>query len=325
MKKYKPIPRKKAICAIPSKYVRFIGTHPAHPGTGRGPGARLREKYPKSPHEIDRKNVSVGLETEALLEHLKIQPQDHLLTEAKDILSKCGTVDGASNKTGLIIGYVQSGKTMSFTTVTTLARDNKFQLIILIAGTSISLLRQSTKRLLGDLRLLDGSNRRRDRKWQPYINPRKNDKGSIEEALAEWREPSVPQSELQTVLITVMKHHTHLAHLIEVLAQMDLSQVPALIIDDEGDQASMNNRVQHDEESTTYGRLVDLRKSLPRHTFLQYTATPQAPLLISLIDILSPQFVQILTPGEDYTGGKYFFENKALIKTIPDKDIPSLL
>ena len=39
-----------------------------------------------------------------------------------------------------------------------------------------------------------------------------------------------------------------------------------------------------------------------------YTATPQAPLLINLADVLSPDFVSVLTPGAGYTGGEYFFE-----------------
>src|SRR5882762_1115092 len=42
------------------------------------------------------------------------------------------TLKGAA--TGLIVGYVQSGKTLSFTTVIGLARDNGFPLVILVAG-----------------------------------------------------------------------------------------------------------------------------------------------------------------------------------------------
>nr|WP_246283789.1 Z1 domain-containing protein [Nocardioides perillae] len=38
-----------------------------------------------------------------------------------------------------------------------------------------------------------------------------------------------------------------------------------------------------------------------------YTATPQAPLLINLADVLSPDFVSVLTPGSGYTGGQHFF------------------
>ncbi len=42
--KRRHIPTKKSICKVPPKYVRFIGTHAAHPGTGKGPGALLRVK-----------------------------------------------------------------------------------------------------------------------------------------------------------------------------------------------------------------------------------------------------------------------------------------
>ena len=42
-----------------------------------------------------------------------------------------------------MVGYVQSGKTLSFTTVTTLARDNGFPLVILFAGTKDNLHQQT--------------------------------------------------------------------------------------------------------------------------------------------------------------------------------------
>src|SRR5690349_13721718 len=97
-----------------------------------------------------------------------------------------------------------------------------------------------------------------------------------------------------------MKNHRHLSNLIEVLSRLRLERVPALVIDDEADQAGLNTLVRQGDESTTYQRLVALRACLPHHTYLQYTATPQAPLLINLIDVLSPAFAQVLTPGDDY-------------------------
>ncbi|NJK54149.1 MAG: hypothetical protein HC936_17720 [Leptolyngbyaceae cyanobacterium SU_3_3] len=67
-----------------------------------------------------------------------------------------------------------------------------------------------------------------------------------------------------------------------------------------------------------------LKDALPHHTFIQYTATPQAPLLINLIDVLSPRFVQVLTPGEGYTGSKAFFVDRPqLTNPIPEDEIPT--
>lgn len=69
---------------------------------------------------------------------------------------------------------------------------------------------------------------------------------------------------------------------------MNLNGTSVLIIDDEADQVSLNTEASQGEESATYSCLIRLRSSLPNHTYLQYTATPQAPLLINIIDSLSP-------------------------------------
>jgi len=67
-----------------------------------------------------------------------------------------------------------------------------------------------------------------------------------------------------------------------------------------------------------------LRQALPNHTYLQYTATPQAPLLISIIDSLSPNFIYVLEPGGDYTGGRAFFaDNRPNVRVIPPQEVPT--
>jgi hypothetical protein len=279
----------------------------------------------QSKDKIIRWQPIVGNETLSLLAHFRIPEaeKDRIKDEAVSILSKCVPPIATDEAlTGLVIGYVQSGKTMSFTTVTALAKDNGYQIVIVIAGTSTSLLTQSTNRLIKDLRL----DNRDDRQWQHFessiIKP--NDYDKIKSTLDDWRDPSVLISERKTVLITVMKHHGHLQKVHEILKRLNLEQVPTLIIDDEADQASLNAKVKKGHTSTTYQRILSLKDQLPHHTFLQYTATPQAPLLINLIDVLSPQFAEILTPGQGYTGGKDFFgATSGLIKTIPDDEIPS--
>ena len=273
-----------------------------------------------------RWNPVVGPETLGLLSYFRSLSDDsrhRLRDEALNIIANCVPPSATQDaETGLVIGYVQSGKTMSFTMVAALARDNGYRIVIVITGVSMPLFRQSSGRLRRDLRLED----RPDRKWQYFENPRSlgSDRRSIEDTLADWNDASMPESEHQTVLITVMKNHTHLRNLIQVLSVFDLRGVPILVIDDEADQAGLNTRVRQNDESTTYLRLLELRRRLPQHTFLQYTATPQAPLLINIIDTLSPRFAEVLTPGTDYTGGREFFlDRPELIRTIPPGDIPS--
>jgi hypothetical protein len=270
-------------------------------------------------------DVAVGRETLALLENLGL-PQNRAITvrdEAASVLRRSVAPNtGAGQETGLVLGYVQSGKTMSFTTVAALARDNGYAMVIVIAGTSDPLTEQSRQRLRQDLRF----DHRTDRSWRHFHNPRisEQDHTRIETTLADWRDPGVLPQERSTILITVMKNHHHLAHLIEVLNQVNLNRLPVLIVDDEADQAGLNNLINEGQESTTYQRLCALKAAVPHHTFLQYTATPQGPLLINLIDVLSPAFATTLTPGPDYIGGRDFFlGSRPLVRIIPPGDIPS--
>lgn len=270
-----------------------------------------------------------GKTTEALRKH--ISPSrvtesewEIIESEAISVLANCVSPKASPRQeTGLVVGYVQSGKTLSFTTVAALARDNGYQMIIAIAGTSTNLRDQSTERLEDDLNLLTRS----DRKWQHFKSHefKEGDHYNIENVLADWQDPHVPEWERQTILITVMKHHQHLKEVAEVLSDLDdLTNVPTLIIDDEADQFSLNTKVQKGEKSTTYERVLGIRDYFPHHTFLQYTATPQAPLLINLIDVLSPNFGYVLTPGTKYIGSNEFFKDESnKIYTIPDTEIPT--
>jgi len=258
-----------------------------------------------------------------------------VLDETYRIMQVCGNPNTATNsETGIVIGYVQSGKTLSFTTLTALARDNNYQIVIVIAGTSISLVNQSTNRLSVDLRL----NVRYDRKWTLLQNPTtREDRETIETTLTQWADNTFPNERCRTILITVMKHGSHLGNLTNILDGLNLEGVPVLIIDDEGDQASLNTRARwaarqgidvedltENDVSTIYRRITGLRAICPHHTFLQYTATPQANLFINIMDRLSPNFIKLLTPGQEYTGGIEFFRNNPnLIVEIPINEIPT--
>ena len=269
--------------------------------------------------------VVVGPETLAFLQSgVPESARDNIRDAAVSIMGKgVPPTQEIGQETGLVVGYVQSGKTMSFEAVVTLARDNGFPIVIVVTGSSRLLLGQSTGRLRDDLQL---DNPRRARRWLPFLNPRNEDSivQSIRDVLAEWRDPAAPEDFKRTVLITVLKHHQWLQQLTNLALELDVRGVPVLIIDDEADQISLNTGVARGRESTTYRRLMALRQALPNHTYLQYTATPQAPLLISIIDSLSPNFVHVLTPGDAYTGGQDFFrENQPNISVIPPQEVPT--
>src|SRR5712691_3918774 len=78
--------------------------------------------------------------------------QTKLIQSAAEILgSGIDPRKGLAKATGLVVGYVQSGKTLSFTTVIGLARDNGFPLVIVVGSNKNNLLTQSHQRLLKDL------------------------------------------------------------------------------------------------------------------------------------------------------------------------------
>ncbi len=272
-----------------------------------------------------RWRVVVGQEMLDFLASSVPEPaRDNISEAAVSIIGKgVPPTQEVGQETGLVVGYVQSGKTMSFEAVVALARDNGFPIVIVVTGSSRLLLGQSTGRLREDLRLNDP---RRERRWLPFLNPGDDDStvAPIRDVLAEWRDPGTPEDFKRTVLITVLKHHQRLQNLTDLISALDLRGVPVLMIDDEADQISLNTGVAQGRTSTTYRRLMALRQALPNHTYLQYTATPQAPLLISIIDSLSPNFVHVLEPGDEYTGGQEFFgDNQPNVRVIPPQEVPT--
>ncbi|KAF0232032.1 MAG: hypothetical protein FD175_227 [Beijerinckiaceae bacterium] len=225
--------------------------------------------------------------------------------------------------TGLVVGYVQSGKTLSFTTVIGLARDNGFPLVIVVAGNKDNLLTQSHERLAKDLDVDGGIGLPA---WIMAKNLRAQNtqyEQLIRQTIANWKDSTRDPDEKPTLLLTVLKQNQRLGAITTLLTKIGMAGIPALVIDDEADQASLNTKVNQGDESTTYRRLKELRDALPTHTFLQYTATPQAPLLVNIADTLSPNFVHVLEPGTGYVGGEDFFKaNSPHVAVIPAADIP---
>lgn len=255
---------------------------------------------------------------------------DRIVSEAAVILGRCvNPADPVGQDAGLVVGYVQSGKTLSFTTVTALARDNNYGAVVLLAGTSVPLKWQSEHRLTIDLGLEEIQH-----DWRQFENPeiKNGDHAEMEKVLRNWRRSlgGVPGTVKRSLLITVLKQHQRLKNLRDVLEKLDLAGVPFLIIDDESDQASLNIKASKNlrsgtsELSTTYKRILELKSVIPHHTYLQYTATPQANLLIAVADVLSPSFAELVSPGDGYVGGRDFFSiDKPLCYDIPVEEIPT--
>lgn len=263
-------------------------------------------------------------ESFAAYKGMKDEGLSNLRSETAHILSFCNKHDDPKAKavTHLAFGYVQSGKTMSFTALTAMARDNGYRLIFYLAGIANNLYEQTYDRLRGDL--FD-----RDSHHYRMIKEDGQMAKNIQNAMLLSKKP--------IMLVPILKHHGHINKLAKVCESDTFKNAmkgeTVIIIDDEADQASLNNYGYQNSKtgefkmSSTYEAIMKLRLALPGHSYVQYTATPQAQILISIDDILSPKSHTVLSPGAAYTGGKLFFKNEpagivsgSLIKVIPEEE-----
>lgn len=257
--------------------------------------------------------------------------KQRILSESSQILANCTPpTTEAYGEAGLVIGFVQSGKTLSFTTVTALARDNGYGLVIVLTGVNNLLKSQSIERLVDDLQLETYSD-----EWRNLTNPgakeitaNNPDLLEVSNRLNAWKRfQENPSKKRPTLIFTVLKHTMRLNNMANLLEHLSIQDVPVLIIDDESDQASPNNKSARNlklgtqDSSSVYAAIDNVRSKLFRHTYLQYTATPQANLVAAKTDALSPAFGRVLSAGPDYVGGYEFFgPDKSKLVLIPDED-----
>jgi hypothetical protein len=252
---------------------------------------------------------------------------ERVVLESTRILGRCVDPNHSCSKsTGLVVGKIQSGKTMSFTALAALAHDNGFGFVIILAGVKTNLLEQTVSRLKSDLNISEES----VGQWNIFTNPQmENDSGPrLQNALRKWLDPAIAKSKKRVPFVVVLKHQDRINHLSKVIQRLPMQDVPVLIIDDESDQAGLNTYSSKNRQtgssrmSANYKRIRELRESLPFHAYIQYTATPQANLLTSIQDQLSPDFAEIITPGESYKGGKDFFcDDSPYVIEIPQQDL----
>lgn len=240
-------------------------------------------------------------------------PDDGISTiysNAAKTLSYCPNPKNTSiqQKTGIVIGKVQSGKTSNFISLISLAFDNGYDIAIVLGGTKKPLLKQNSDRIkeyFHDVRdnvFVLNSNENAD-----HLNE-ENIRGFLR------RE--------KKVIVVGLKSVKQINSIMHIFKNNTLNERPVLIIDDEGDEYSLNTKVKQKKESSTYSAILDLKNTLQRHCYVSVTATPQANLLISKIDELSPDFGVLVPPGNGYCGLDVFHSDDKYTITIPENEEP---
>ncbi|MDN3022597.1 Z1 domain-containing protein [Streptomyces sp. S.PB5] len=264
---------------------------------------------------------------------------------------------------GLVVGYVQSGKTANFTGVTAKAIDAGYRLVIVLGGT-LNLLRAQTQRrldmeLIGQENILRGADitdldslvgidyvRDDDADWPDFVRhggrpsalgsfdierltTRDNDYKSLAQGIRalefEKREHTRPLHDPANLhhtaarVLVVKKNKSVLTKLVKDLKQIHglLGELPALIIDDESDQASVNTRdpkkweAGKTDRTAINGLISQLLRLLPRAQYVGYTATPFANVFVDPgdeEDIFPRDFLISLPRPSGYMGVQDFHD-----------------
>ncbi len=213
--------------------------------------------------------------------------------------------------TGLLYGRIQSGKTLAMITFAALAIDNGFRVVVVLTSDNVKLVEQTASRFSA----LDGIV-----KDSTQADTWSDDATHIRKSLPETG-----------LVLICQKNQAHLASLVDFLESIGASDFPALIMDDEADQATLdttvnarasgranapkfkstiNRRTMSNDRPEEQGRSV--AEVLRHFVFLQVTATPYSLLLQNVDSPLRPRFTKLLVPGDGYTGGEFFFSDEHL-------------
>jgi len=203
---------------------------------------------------------------------------------------------------GLVVGFVQSGKTTNFTAVMAKAADRGYKLFIVLSGIHNTLRRQTQIRLVKDL--VDA-------------NP-----GHWHQVTSETRDFTPPPnpkaffaSKDQSLLLVVKKNAAVLRKLRTWLASAGeyLDKCPTLIIDDEADQSTVAT-------AKINPLLFDVLNKFPKVGYVGYTATPFANLLIDPSvdeDFYPRDFIVNLPQPVGYHGTEVLFGRELLAGEDP--------
>ena len=202
--------------------------------------------------------------------------------------------EGPKRNKVLCLGKVQSGKTAFFISSIALAFDNGYNLAYVIGGTKTKL-----------------KNQNYDRLKKEFINNSKVKVIDITES--DHEEPiDLINAGYKVIIVALKNISSDTANLgIIVDYSISLSNIPSLIVDDEGDECTPgapNLKKNNSRAGRTHDVISEIINNINICTFLSVTATPQANFLISTIDELSPDFALLVEPGKGYTGGNAFHD-----------------
>ncbi len=226
---------------------------------------------------------------------------------------------------GLVLGYVQSGKTANFSAVISKAVDSGYKLVVVLAGMHNILRLQTQTRLHEEIVL--------PKERACTTLTKVDEQGDFQKKQFVTANRALGSGDGFT-LVVLKKNSSVLRNFNAWLAEASeetLKQCPALVIDDESDQASINTSRPEDDPTAINDHIRRLLKRFFVCSYVGYTATPFANVLIdsSVDDDLYPRdFLITLDNPLGYVGAEELFGRDAIephgaseglpvIRTIP--------
>ena len=245
---------------------------------------------------------------------------DTLTETSLDLIRRLPKPDASNSfqERGLVIGYIQSGKTATMSALIARAADEGYRLFIVLGGLWKDLRAQTQRRL--DQEVTGDSEDPND---LPLVHHDSNvlPWGRLTQSGPEgdFRAGSSNDFNPNTPKLAVIKKNTRIGSLMRWLAKthVSLEDIPAIIIDDEADHASIDtNYGRRDDDgepldpSKTNKLIRDLLKTLPKSVYIGFTATPFANVLIdadSEDDLYPKDFIATLPEPPRYYGPRKLF------------------
>lgn len=203
---------------------------------------------------------------------------------------------------GLVVGYVQSGKTTNYMSVIAKAADVGYRLIIVLSGITNSLREQTESRLRDQLI-------NNDSHWFT-LTTLEQDFNEDPRRASQFLSPG--RSGNQIKIAVVKKNSTVLRKLNAFIRSAGTSaqNCPILIIDDEADQASINTAPHAKEENSAINKHLKELLRNNKVAYVGYTATPYANVLVNpsdTEDIYPEDFIYVLPKPKGYFGAEDIF------------------
>ena len=225
---------------------------------------------------------------------------------------------------GLVMGYVQSGKTANYISLINRAADVGYKFIILIAGVHNNLRSQTQQRINEGFVGYDSVKQKAlgvgeiNLRRTPHTFTTVNDDFK-KNLIAHF---NFSPSELEKpVILVIKKNSSTLKNLIDWLKAEKHkgtdTDYPLLLIDDEADNASINTNAE-ENPTTINARIREILNMFKRRVYIGYTATPFANIFIDDkaehedkgVDLFPDDFIITLNAPENYIGAKTIFLDK---------------